>query len=61
MRIITEENAKIIIDVLQEQVETLEKLPKNSLRTQNKIRLMRLALMDLRKNKISKTQIKCKQ
>lgn len=58
MRAITEENAKIIIEVIQEQIAALEKLPKNSLRMQNKIRLMRLALMDLQKNKISKTQIK---
>lgn len=58
MRVITEENAKIIIEVMQEQISELEKQPKNSLRIQNKIRLMRLSLMDLQKNKISKNQIK---
>ncbi|MFV0537082.1 MAG: hypothetical protein ACK5M3_06870 [Dysgonomonas sp.] len=57
MRVITEENAKIIIEVMQEQIYELEKQPKNSLRIQNKIRLMRLS-MDLQKNKISKNQIK---
>jgi hypothetical protein len=43
---------------MQEQIEVLEKQPKNSLRVQNKIRLMRIALMDLQKNKVSKNQIK---
>jgi hypothetical protein len=58
MRVITEANAQIIIESMQEQIEVLEKQPKNSLRVQNKIRLMRIALMDLQKNKVSKNQIK---
>lgn len=58
MRAITEANANTIIEVMQEQISTLEKLPKNNLRLQNKIRLMRLALMELQTNKFDRNQIK---
>ncbi|MDR0431186.1 MAG: hypothetical protein LBH58_12015 [Tannerellaceae bacterium] len=60
MRVITEANAQIIIEVMYEEIAALEKEPKKSLRLQNKIRLMRLALMDVQKNKVNKNQIKSK-
>ena len=60
MRVITEANAQIIIEVMHEEIAALEKEPKKSLRLQNKIRLMRLALMDVQKNKVNKNQIKSK-
>lgn len=54
MRLITEANAQVISEVLQERVAELQQLSKKSLRLQNKIRLMRIALMDLQNNKFKK-------
>lgn len=54
MRYLTEANAKVIIEALEEKITELQKLPKKSLRLQNKIRLMQIALSDLQKNKIKK-------
>jgi len=60
MRVITEANAQTIIEVIQAQIATLEKLPRNNLRVQNKIRLMQIALMEIQTNKVNKTQLKAK-
>jgi hypothetical protein len=54
MRYLTEANAKVIIEALGEKITELQQLPKKSLRLQNKIRLMQIALSDLQKNKIKK-------
>lgn len=52
MRHVTEATAKIINDALQAQIAVLLPQQSSSLRVANKIRLMRLAISELNKNKI---------
>ncbi len=54
MRHITEANAKLIEEVLEEHIASLKATPSNSLRLANKIRLAQIALKDLRTNKTIK-------
>jgi len=56
MRQITEANAKVIAEALQEHINGLQELPKKGLRLQNKIRLIQIALTDLRTNKFNKNE-----
>lgn len=54
MRIITERNAQLIEEVMQREITELKNGGCKSLRVQNKIRLMQMALSELQTNKISK-------
>lgn len=54
MRIITERNAQLIEEVMQEGITELKNVGSKSLRVQNKIRLMQIALSELQTNKVSK-------
>lgn len=54
MRIITERNAQLIEEVMQGEITELKNGGCKSLRVQNKIRLMQIALSELQTNKISK-------
>lgn len=54
MRIITERNAQLIEEVMQEEITELKNGGSKSLRVQNKIRLMQMALSELQTNKVSK-------
>ncbi len=54
MRHITEANAKLIEEVLEEHIANLKATHSNSLRLANKIRLAQIALKDLRTNKTIK-------
>lgn len=54
MRIITERNAQLIEEVMQSEITELKNGGCKSLRVQNKIRLMQMALSELQTNKISK-------
>lgn len=54
MRIITERNAQLIEEVMQVEITELKNGGSKSLRVQNKIRLMQMALSELQSNKISK-------
>lgn len=54
MRIITERNAQLIEEVMQGEITELKNGGSKSLRVQNKIRLMQMALSELQTNKISK-------
>lgn len=60
MRFVTEVNAKVITETLQEKIDELKCKSRNSLRLQNKIRLMQLALKELQSNKINKNDLKNK-
>lgn len=62
MRIITERNAQLIEEVMQGEITELKNGGSKSLRVQNKIRLMQMALSELQTNKVSKNgRIKNKQ
>ena len=54
MRIITERNAQLIEEVMQGEITKLKNGGLKSLRVQNKIRLMQMALSELQTNKVSK-------
>lgn len=54
MRYIKESNAKLIQEVLEVRISQLKELPAPSLRLQNKIRLLKIALKELRTKKIVK-------
>lgn len=54
MRYIKESNAKLIEEVLEVRISQLKELPAPSLRLQNKIRLMKIALKELQTKKIVK-------
>lgn len=54
MRIITERNAQLIEEVMQGEIMELKNGGSKSLRVQNKIRLMQMALSELQTNKVSK-------
>ena len=54
MRIITERNAQLIEVVMQGEITELKNGGSKSLRVQNKIRLMQMALSELQTNKVSK-------
>lgn len=54
MRIITERNAQLIEEVMQGEITELKNGGSKSLRVQNKIRLMQMALSELQTNKINK-------
>ena len=54
MRHITEANAKLIEEVLEQHIANLKAIPSNSLRLANKIRLAQIALRDLINNKTIK-------
>lgn len=56
MRYVTEANAKTITEALQEKIAELQELPRKSLRLQNKIRLMQIALTDLKTSKFNKNE-----
>lgn len=51
MRYITEANAKLIEEVLEQHIARLKAIPTKSLRLANKIRLTQIALRDLTNNK----------
>lgn len=54
MRIITERNVQLIEEVMQGEITKLKNGGLKSLRVQNKIRLMQMALSELQTNKVSK-------
>lgn len=54
MRIITERNAQLIEEVMQGEITELKNGGSKSLRVQNKIRLMQMALSELQTHKVSK-------
>lgn len=54
MRIITETNAKVITQAIEDYIAILECLPDYDLRMQNRVRRMRLALGGLRRKKENK-------
>lgn len=54
MRIITERNAQLIKEVIQGEITELKNVGSKSLRIQNRIRLMQMALSELQNNKVSK-------
>lgn len=54
MRIITERNAQLIEEVIRGEITELKNGGSKSLRVQNKIRLMQMALSELQTNKIKK-------
>ena len=54
MRYVTEANAKLIEEVLQQQIADLKAINSKSLRLANRIRLTEIALRDLIKNKTIK-------
>ncbi|KXU57031.1 MULTISPECIES: hypothetical protein [Prevotella] len=54
MRYIKESNAKLIEEVLEVRISQLKELPAPSLRLQNKIRLLKIALKELQTKKIVK-------
>lgn len=54
MRYIKESNAKLIEEVLGVRISQLKELPAPSLRLQNKIRLLKIALKELQTKKIVK-------
>lgn len=54
MRHITEANAKLIEEVLEQHIANLKAIPSYSLRLANKIRLAQIALRDLINNKTIK-------
>lgn len=54
MRIITERNAQLIEEVMQGEITELKNGGSKSLRVQNKIRLMQMALSELQTKKVSK-------
>jgi len=54
MRIITERNAQLIEEVMQGEITELKNGGSKSLRVQNKIRLMQMALSELQTNRINK-------
>lgn len=57
MRIITETNAKVITQAIEDYIAILERLPDYDLRMQNRVRRMRLALGDLRLKKVNKNSV----
>lgn len=54
MRHITEANAKLIEEILEQHITSLKAIPSDSLRLANKIRLAQIALKDLKTNKTIK-------
>ena len=54
MRYIKESNAKLIEEVPEVRISQLKELPAPSLRLQNKIRLLKIALKELQTKKIVK-------
>lgn len=54
MRYIKESNAKLIEEVLEARISQLKEQPAPSLRLQNKIRLLKIALKELQTKKIIK-------
>ena len=54
MRYIKESNAKLIEEMLEACISQLKEQPAPSLRLQNKIRLMKIALKELQTKKIVK-------
>lgn len=54
MRYIKESNAKLIEEVLEARISQLKEQPAQSLRLQNKIRLLKIALKELQTKKIVK-------
>lgn len=54
MRRVTEATAKVIEQALEAQITALQPQQRNSLRAANKIRLMQLALKELKTNKVIK-------
>lgn len=54
MRYIKESNAKLIEEELEVRISQLKELPAPSLRLQNKIRLLKIALKELQTKKIVK-------
>lgn len=54
MRRVTEATAKVIEQALEAQIQALQPLQYKSLRVANKIRLMQIAMKELKTNKITK-------
>lgn len=57
MRKITETNAKVITEAIEDYIAILESRQEYDIRTQNKVRRMRLALGDLRLKKVDKNSV----
>jgi hypothetical protein len=54
MRLITEECAKTILEVLREQITLLKSTPNRGLKVENKMRLMLLAVSEIEARRVVK-------